>query len=146
LIDSYENFYKYGPTEFHIAELDKVKPEMMRPVIDRYFRDIKTAFEVYAQKNGGNGYKIGMYCTAAMCQHGVDSEWAEYFWLSPEGRDRKEYREFLKRDEALNLVQQLPTKCQGLEPSRDRKSFEFDFNQVNSRKPDFGQWDRKRPR
>jgi hypothetical protein len=145
-VKSYGNFLQYGPGVFHMTELDKVKPEMMRPVIEKYFKDIKTAFNAYSQRNGGKGYKIGMYCTAAMCGFGADNGWAQYFWLSPEQRGLGKYREFLKRKADLNLVQELKTVCAGWGPTPDHKPLELDFNQVNPDKPELGQWAQKRPR
>jgi hypothetical protein len=117
----------------------------MGSVIERYFGEIKAAFEAHSQRNDGKSYRIGMYCTAAMCQLGADKNWAQYFWLSPEGRLRKEYPEFFKRVADLNLVQHLPTVCPGWGPMPVGQRLEFDFNQVNFSKPEFGQWSRKRP-
>jgi hypothetical protein len=44
------------------------------------------------------------------------------------------------------LVQQLKTFCPGWGPTPNHNELEFDFDQVSSRHPDFGQWAGKRPR
>ncbi|HEY6259802.1 MAG TPA: glycoside hydrolase domain-containing protein [Xanthobacteraceae bacterium] len=144
-IESYDNFLNYGRDAFHIDRLDRVTVAMMKPVIARHFSSIRGSFQAYAQEHAGNGYKIGMYCTAAMCLLGDDSKLAEYFWVSPEGRRDPEYRKFLQREGHWHLVQQLPTPCPGWGPTPDQRQLEFDFNQISAKHPDFGQWATKRP-
>jgi hypothetical protein len=144
-IESYSNFLMYGPAAFHVDKLDQVTPEMMKPVIAGYFSSIRESVQAYAQKHDGNRFKIGMYCTAAMCLFGDDSKLAEYFWISPEGRTDPEYRRFLQRAGHWELAQQLKTLCPGWGPTPDHKELEFDFDRVSSRHPDFGQWATKRP-
>jgi glycoside hydrolase-like protein len=145
-IESYHNFLTYGREAFHIDRLDQIIPEMMKPVIARYFIAIGESFQAYAQKHAGNGYKIGMYCTGAMCLLGDDSKLAEFFWISPEGRNDPAYRKFLQRDGHWHLVQQLTTSCPGWGPTPNHKELQFDFSQVSSKHTDFGQWASKRPR
>jgi hypothetical protein len=145
-VESYAKFLTYGHDAFHIDKPDKITPEMMKPVVARYFDSVRESFQAYAQKHGGNSYKIGMYCTAAMCLLGDDSKMADYFWISPEGRNDPEYRKFLQRDGHWHLVQQLKTFCPGWGPTPDHKELELDFDQVSSKHPDFGQWAAKRPR
>jgi hypothetical protein len=142
--ESYDNFLHYGKEAFRIDKLDTVTPQMMGPVIARYFASIAGVFRAYARAHGGSGYKIGMYCTAAMCLLGDDQKFAEYFWISPEGRNDAEYQKFLDRVTRWNLIQQLPTSCPGWGPTPDNLGMEFDFNYVNSKRPNFGQWTTKR--
>jgi hypothetical protein len=144
-VESYANFLRYGGDAFHVDKLDKITPEMMKPVIARYFSSIRHSFQAYAQKHGGNGYKIGMYCTGAMCLLGDDNKLADYFWISPEGRNDPAYRKFLARDGHWHLVQQLKTFCPGWGPTPEHKELQLDFDQVNREHPDFGQWAAKRP-
>src|ERR1700687_2576188 len=77
---------------------DHVTPEMMKPVVARYFNSIHESFQAYTQKHAGSGYKIGMYCTGAMCLLGDDSNLADFFWIGPEGRNDPSYRKFLQRE------------------------------------------------
>jgi glycoside hydrolase-like protein len=141
-VRSYEDFLRYGRDAFSLVALDKVTPEMMKPVIIRYFDSIHRTFQAYARQHGGNGYKIGLYCTAAMCLLGDDKKLADYFWVSPEGRNDPEYRQFLQGSDRWNLVQQLPTTCGKW--SGDHRKIEFDFDTVRPQKADFGQWATKR--
>jgi hypothetical protein len=139
-IESYQNFLDYGPVRFNVSALDRVNSEMMKPVIAKYFREIRNAFDADAKRHGDSGYKIGMYCTAAMCLLGDDQRLADYFWISPEGRKDPEYRTFLSRDGHWQLVQQLPTTCTDWGPAPDNQALEFDFNFVNPKRANFGQW------
>jgi glycoside hydrolase-like protein len=144
-VESYTNFLTYGRDAFHIDKLDKITPDMMKPVIARYFSSVRASFQAYAQKHGGNGYKIGMYCTGSMCLFGDDTKLADYFWISPEGRNDPEYRRFLGRQGHWSLVQQLKTFCPGWGPTPAQKELELDFDLVSREHPDFGQWTAKRP-
>ena len=144
-VESYANFLRYGRDAFHIDKLDKITPEMMKPLVTRYFNSVRESFQAYAQKHGGNGYKIGMYCTGSMCLLGDDNKLADYFWISPEGRNDPEYRKFLERHGHWHLVQQLKTFCPGWGPTPEHKELELDFDQVSGEHPDFGQWTAKRP-
>jgi glycoside hydrolase-like protein len=143
-IVSYENFLRHGKEAFKLDKLNKVTPAMMKPVITRYFDAIRQTFLAYAQQHGGKGYKVGMYCTAAMCMLGDDRKLAEFFWISPEGRRDPEYRQFLQRSGHWILVQQLSSICPNWGLTPDHRRLEFDFNYVNPQKADFGQWGTKR--
>jgi hypothetical protein len=143
-IISYEKFLRYGKEVFKADKLNKLTSAMMKPVITRYFDLIRQAFRAYAQQHGDKGYRVGMYCTAAMCRLGDDKHLAEMFWISPEGRNDPEYRQFLQRSAHWSLAQQLPTPCPNWSPTPDHRKLEFDFNYVNPQKIDFGQWGTKR--
>jgi hypothetical protein len=144
LIASYGSFLRFGPDAFHLDDLSKVTPDAMKPVVARYFHSIQGSFAKYSREHAGNGYKIGMYCTAAMCLLGDDDGLAEFFWISPEGRNDPEYKQFLQRSDRWTLVQQRETSCPGWGPTPDRQELKFDFDQVSGKHPDFGQWAAKR--
>ena len=148
LIKYYELFLQYGQKALGTPDLEHIKPEMMNPVIATYFREIKSSFETYAKRNGGNGYKIGIYCTWPMCKLGA-SLGLKYVWLSPEGRGTKlrhsaGYTELLNKPDALNLVQWPETTCSKWSGAPKGSTPGFDFNQVNSDRSDLGSWDHKR--
>jgi hypothetical protein len=103
------NSVQYGPTGFGI--LARLTPEMMKPVIERYFSSVRTTFQSHALQAGGMTYKVGMYCTAAMCLLGSEKHLAKFFWVSPEGRYDAEYKKFFQNEGRWNLLQQLPTIC-----------------------------------
>ncbi|HEY1735557.1 MAG TPA: glycoside hydrolase domain-containing protein [Methylovirgula sp.] len=144
-IESYDNFRNRGPKAFHLDQLDRVKPDMMQPIIGEYFQEIKATFAAYATRHHGDTYRIGMYCTAGMCKFGVGHQLADYFWMSPEKRKQQAYGEFLNSSR-LNLVQQLTTSCPPWGPLPDGipLRFEFDFDLVNPAQPNFGEWSKKR--
>lgn len=143
-ISSYAAFIRFGREALQLDQLDQVTPAKMQPVIERYFAAIRDTFRAYAQSHAGKTYKIGMYCTGAMCLLGDNRRLADYFWVSPEGRNDQEYRQFLSRRDKWHLVQQLPTVCSGWKPASDRDPIEFDFNYVNPLYSDYGQWAARR--
>jgi len=140
-VESYEQFVQYGPAGFGINDLARVTPEMMKPVIERYFNSVRTTFQSHALQTGAIPYKVGMYCTAAMCLLGSERHLARFFWVSPEGRYDAEYRKFLQNEDRWNLLQQLPTICSTGAADRGSR-LEFDFDYVNPKHSDFGQWTR----
>jgi hypothetical protein len=139
LVESYEQFFQYGPAAFGTDDLARVRPEMMKPLIERYFNSVQTVFQKHAKLSGGKIFKVGMYCTAAMCLLGSEKHLADFFWVSPEGRKDPEYGQFLENQNRWNLLQQLPTVCSSNPANRDPR-LEFDFDYVNPIYPDFGQW------
>ena len=144
VVARYPGFLARGPTAFNVSDLGRVTPAMMRPLIKSYFDLIAAQFADYKSRNGGKTYNIGMYCTAGMCSFGEKSRFADYFWLSPEGRNDPIFDTYLNGSSRLSLVQHLPTSCVGWKPVRDNQTFEMDFNQVKAMRPDFGQWSAKR--
>ena len=40
LVESYEQFFQYGPAAFGTDDLARVEPEMMKPVIAGYFNSV----------------------------------------------------------------------------------------------------------
>ncbi len=143
LIASYRDFIRFGGAAFELDKLDEVTPAKMEPVIQRYFNAIHRAFQLYSQRHHGKGYKVGMYCTGAMCLLGDRRKLADYFWISPEGRNDPEYRQFLNQNR-WNLVQQLPTSCSNWTSTSHQRDVGFDFDYLNPDYPDFGQWAAKR--
>ncbi|HLZ02304.1 MAG TPA: glycoside hydrolase domain-containing protein [Bradyrhizobium sp.] len=144
LIASYADFIRFGKAAFQLDKLDEVTPAKMEPVIQRYFTAIRDAFRLYARQHHGSGYKVGMYCTGAMCLLGDAGKLADYFWVSPEGRNDPEYKQFLNRENRWNLVQQLPTSCSSWTSGSRQQQPGFDFDYLNPRATDFGQWAVKR--
>ncbi len=143
MIKYYDLFYQYGPAALRTSDLEQIRPAMINPVINEYFKEIEASFASYSQRNGGNGYNIGIYCTAEMCKLGA-SRGIKYIWLSPEGRFTSEYKELFKTPDMLNLVQWPETSCPSWTGAPAGQGAGFDFNQVNSSKPDLGTWDHKR--
>ena len=140
-VESYEQFLQYGPKAFGTNDLAQVTPDMMKPVVERYFNSVRKTFQSHAERPGGITYKVGMYCTAAMCLLASEKNLAEFFWVSPEGRNDPEYKEFLQKKDRWNLIQQLPTICPSAVANRSQK-LEFDLDYVNPMKSNFGEWKR----
>ena len=145
LIKYYDLFVRYGQQALGVSDLSKpVTPEKLYGVIDEYFKEVETAFQAYRDQHGGNGYKIGMYCTAVMCKVGERRK-IEHIWLSPEGRLTQEYKDFFKTLTKVVMIQWPETSCQRWSGAPEGEVAGFDFNQVNDGNPDLGAWDHKRP-
>jgi hypothetical protein len=145
LIKYYDLYVKYGPQYLGTTQdlAKPPKPEAMYGAIDDYFKDIEAAFQSYRTQHGGNGYKIGMYCTAVMCKVGEQRS-IEHIWLSPQGRPGKYYKDFFKTLPHVVMVQWPETTCTHWTGAPIGSPAGFDFNQVNDSYSDLGTWDHKR--
>jgi Domain of unknown function (DUF1906) len=146
-INSYRLYVDHAAEVFGVnEEPSKVDSKKMYAVFKRYFDDIRTAFQEYARSHEGNTYKIGIYCTSAICSFAKREGLAEFYWLSAEGRDDKTkghddsiYDEFLQQHagEDWFLIQSAPVLAPWAPGGR---LVEFDVNYVNPKHDDYGQW------
>ncbi len=88
-VESYHNFLSYGPGRLSLKNLEEVQPAMMKPVIAQYIKDIRSTFEEHKRAHHGRTYKLGLYCTGAMCVFADNAGLADYYWVSPEGRSTR---------------------------------------------------------
>lgn len=141
----YEDYRRDGPQAFGGAPLDKITQNMMKPLIERYLNEVVDSFDKYKSRNKDQGYKLGIYCTAGIC-----NAYGKKFtsvWLSPDGRLEPEYKRFFEdHAKQINMVQWAPTHCKsfgwtGATPGYDP---DLDFNQVNDDNSDLGTWDEQR--
>ena len=141
-INSYHLYLDNAMQVFGTKDPAKVDPTKMYRVFQTYFNDIKNTFAKYAEQHGGKTYKIGMYCTADVCSNGKSAGLAAYYWLSAEGRDDDKsvpYDNFIRQNSRADwaLMQSAPV----LAPwDVGGKHVEFDFNYVNPKHNDYGQW------
>jgi Rv2525c-like, glycoside hydrolase-like domain len=143
-LEQYDKFLKFGPAALGTSNIGGVTPEAMVPVIARYFAQIRERFNDYRNLKG-HGFKIGLYCTPLICVRG--EKWADYIWLSPEGRFDKEYTEILGRSDRWHLQQYPESKpCKNwVDTSKRASEISFDFNRPNPRKKDdLGLWNSRR--
>jgi Domain of unknown function (DUF1906) len=137
-IERYDRFLKDGPRVFKTRDLDKLSEKDMLPVLEEYFADIKRTFVAYRKSHNQSGFKLGLYCTPLACLEGVKKEWAEYVWLSREGRFDPEYEEMKGKAGSWHMIQYPDSQsC----TTWSDPGATIDLNQVNPKKgADIGQW------
>ena len=102
-IESYANFLAYGRDGFRVDKLDKITHEMKKPAIVSYFISVRESLRRMRKSTGATATRSA--CTAlAIRLLGDDNKLADYFWISPEGRNDPEYRQFLEREGHWHLV------------------------------------------
>ncbi|KHA51861.1 glycoside hydrolase domain-containing protein [Sulfitobacter geojensis] len=111
-------------------------PRDILPYIDTYFRDIQTIFTNFGNQTGIR-YEIGGYGGGLVCEHLLSSGMVEYCWLS-QSKGLAGYETF-EASQKWVMRQELTTVCNGWKFGTGG-DFQFDFNTVNPRTPDFGQW------
>lgn len=111
-------------------------PEDILPFIDTYFRDIGTIFTNFGNQTGIR-FKIGGYGGGLVCEHLLQTGAVEYCWLS-QSKGLAGYERF-EASQNWVMRQELTTVCPGWKFGTGG-DFQFDFNTVNPRTPDFGQW------
>lgn len=126
----YRNFRVYRNTYFRPDE--QITAASLNPFIKTYFENIAAAFRDHARQNPEQSYKIGIYCTAAVCDFALKKELAEFFWVTAEGRLDPSYAGFVDQNR-WNMLQQRETKCPGWKTKTG-----LDFNRTSSRP--IGDW------
>lgn len=130
----YNNFVKYRNTAFKPDE--KITAASLYPFLKIYFETIAEIFSEHAKVNPDQSYKIGIYCTSAVCTYATSKKLAEFFWVTAEGRDDPSYADFIDHN-PWHLLQQRSTSCPKWS-SPDNNEVEFDFNRRSE--GDIGDW------
>jgi Domain of unknown function (DUF1906) len=133
-IKYYERFRRYHLNIFKKAVPNVVASDML-PFVENHFREIKTAIA-----KSKTGYKIGAYGSGATCKHLQQRGLIDYCWLAMSVKWPGSEQQI--KSGGWNLSQQLSTSCKGWK-FREQETVHFDFNKVNSSKPNFGQWSKK---
>ena len=134
----YRNFRSYRNAHFRPDE--PITAESLNPFIKTYFEKITAAFKEHARQNPEQSYKIGIYCTAAMCDFALRNTLAEFFWVTAEGRLDASYAGFVDQNR-WHLLQQQETKCPkwetvtGLDFNRTSQRGIGDWNTTGKRTP-----------
>lgn len=126
----YRNFRAYRNVYFRPDE--QITAASLYPFIKTYFENIAAVFKDHARQNPEQSYKIGIYCTAAVCDFALDKKLAEFFWVTAEGRNESSYADFVDKNR-WNMLQQRETKCPGWKTKTG-----LDFNRT-TQKP-IGDW------
>jgi hypothetical protein len=136
----YNNFLDYRSTAFRVGE--QITKESIYPFLDTYFGTIAKIFKEHAKDHPDQNYKIGVYCTYAVCDHMMEQKDPEqkdlvsFYWLTAEGRDESGYRPFMN-NRPWHLLQQLETTCEKWNtPDDDTVNFNLNFRSNG----DIGDW------
>ncbi len=131
----YDIYLQDGTRHFG-GTLGKHGPNDILPHIESYFRELKGIFERFGDQTGLR-FKLGAYGGGLVCEHLMRQGLAEYCWLS-QSKGLAGYAAFDASNRWV-MRQELTTVCKGWK-FRTGGDFQFDFNTVNPRTPDFGQW------
>lgn len=131
----YDIYREEGAALFGGA-LGKHRGQDMLPHIESYFRDLTQVFTNFGNQTGIR-FKLGAYGGGMVCDHLLTAGLAEMCWLS-QSKGLPGYDSFNASNRWV-MRQELTTVCSGWK-FRTGGDFQFDFNVVNARTPDFGQW------
>jgi hypothetical protein len=132
LVRWYSNFLIYRARAFGSNE--PITAESLYPFVKNYFDTISRVFANRAATEPDRSYKIGIYCTAALCDYAERKHLADYFWVTAEGRNKPTYARFVNKN-TWHMLQQLETLC----PKWPRpRNAGFDFNRISER--GIGDW------
>lgn len=131
----YDIYREEGATLFGGA-LGSHDAKDMLPPVEAYFRDLQKVFTNFGQQTGIR-YRLGAYGGGLICEHLLDTGLAEMCWLS-QSKGLAGYERFSASNRWV-MRQDLTTSCSGWK-FKTGGDFQFDFNEVNPRTPDFGQW------
>lgn len=133
---AFYDIYREEAADFFGGVAGKHGPEDILPYIDNYFHDITTIFTNFGNQTGIR-YRIGGYGGGMVCDHLLGTGMVDFCWLS-QSKGLAGYQSF---DASQNWVmrQELTTVCKGWKFGTGG-DFQFDYNTVNPRTPDFGQW------
>jgi hypothetical protein len=133
-IKYYERFRGYHKNIFR-KSASEIKAADMLPLVERYFREVKSTI---IESKGG--YKVGAYGSGSVCAHLQKQGLIDYCWLAMSKGWPGFDNQF--KSGKWNLAQQRSTSCKNWK-FREQETVHFDFNKVNSSKPNFGQWSKK---
>lgn len=134
----YERFLQYHAAAFN-KEPRRITGKDMLPFVKPYFE--KVAIE-FGRTSPANRYEIGAYGSGMVCEFVLANNLAKQCWLS-QSTGWPGYAAF-RASGRWSLLQQLPTTCAAWVYEGEKGPVQFDFNQVNPSKPNFGQWSTKR--
>jgi hypothetical protein len=135
-VDHYSRFRSYFKRYF-VKAVANIGPPDLLPFIDDYFKGVNSVFK--AQPDGRK-FKIGAYGSGLVCQHLLAEKLVDFCWLS-QSQGWPGYQKFYASGK-WSMVQKMTTRCKILR-FQGAEKLNFDFNRVNSKFSDFGQWSHK---
>jgi Domain of unknown function (DUF1906) len=135
-VDHYARFRLYYRRFFGKA-VEAIGPHDLLPFIDDYFKGVNSVFK--AQPDGRR-FKIGAYGSGLVCEHLLSAKLADYCWLS-QSQGWPQFQKFYASGK-WSMVQKMTTHCKVLR-FQGAEKLNFDFNRVNPKLSDYGQWSHK---
>ncbi len=135
-IGHYARFRLYHKRYFN-KSVEAIGPHDVLPFIDDYFKDVNSVFK--AQPDGRK-FKIGAYGSGLVCDRLLNAKLVDFCWLS-QSQGWPGYQKFYSSGK-WSMVQKMTTRCKVLR-FQGAEKLNFDFNRVNSKFSDYGQWSRK---
>jgi Domain of unknown function (DUF1906) len=135
-IGRYARFRIYHRRYFG-KSVDAIGPRDLLPFIDDYFKGVNSVFK--AQPDGRK-FKVGAYGSGLVCERLLNAKLVDYCWLS-QSQGWPGYQKFYASGK-WSMVQKMTTRCKILR-FKGAEKLNFDFNRVNPKMSDYGQWSRK---
>ena len=135
-VGHYARFRLYHKRYFGKA-VDAIGPRDLLPFIDDYFKGVNSVFK--AQPDGRK-FKIGAYGSGLVCERLLSAKLVDYCWLS-QSQGWPGYQKFYAGGK-WSMVQKMTTRCKVLR-FQGAEKLNFDFNRVNPKMSDYGQWSHK---
>jgi Domain of unknown function (DUF1906) len=135
-VDHYARFRLYHKRYFG-KTVDAIGPHDLLPFIDDYFKGVNSVFK--AQPDGRT-FKIGAYGSGLVCEHLMTQKLVDYCWLS-QSQGWPGFQKFYASGK-WSMVQKMTTRCKVLR-FQGAEKLNFDFNRVNPKMSDYGQWSHK---
>jgi Domain of unknown function (DUF1906) len=135
-IGHYARFRVYHKRYFGKA-VESIGPRDLLPFIDDYFKGVNSVFK--AQPDGRK-FKIGAYGSGLVCERLLSAKLVDYCWLS-QSQGWPGYQKFYASGK-WSMAQKMTTRCKILR-FKGAEKLNFDFNRVNSKFTDYGQWSHK---
>jgi hypothetical protein len=135
-IGHYARFRLYHKRYFGKA-VEAIGPHDLLPFIDDYFKGVNSVFK--AQPDGRK-FKIGAYGSGLVCERLLSAKLVDYCWLS-QSQGWPGYQKFYASGK-WSMAQKMTTRCKILRFEGAEK-LNFDFNRVNPKMSDYGQWSHK---
>jgi hypothetical protein len=135
-IDQYARFRLYHKRHFGKA-VPSIGPHDVLPAISDYFKGVNSVFK--AQPDGRR-FKIGAYGSGLVCEHLLSEKLVDYCWLS-QSQGWPQFQKFYASGK-WSMAQKMTTRCKILR-FQGAERLNFDFNKVNPKIADYGQWSRK---
>jgi Domain of unknown function (DUF1906) len=135
-IDHYARFRLYHHRYFNKA-VDAIGPHDLLPFIDDYFKGVNSVFKAQPE---GRKFRVGAYGSGLVCEHLMAAKLVDYCWLS-QSQGWPHFQKFYGSGK-WSMVQKMTTQCKVLR-FQGAERMNFDFNRVNPKMSDFGQWSKK---
>ncbi len=135
-IGHYARFRLYHKRYFG-KSVEAIGPRDLLPFIDDYFKGVNSVFK---SQPDGRKFRIGAYGSGLVCERLLSAKLVDFCWLS-QSQGWPGYQKFYASGK-WSMAQKMTTRCKILR-FKGAEKLNFDFNRVNSKFTDYGQWSHK---